>query len=170
MPIPERISSPTLNDYLEVMSRAIFQAGLRWALIDAKWNNFRTAFHNFDVNTVASFTDNDVERLLKEQGIIRSKAKIEATISNANQILKLDKEYAGFDNFLKSFKSYEAASKDLKKRFKFMGELNAYYFLFRVRQPVPVFEKWLTTIPGEHPRMREMVEHSREQDRLREAG
>ena len=52
----------------------------------------------------------------------------------------------------------------MRKRFKFMGDLNVYYFLFRIGQPVPNFEEWLTTIDGDHPKMREMVDLARETD------
>jgi len=50
----------------------------------------------------------------------------------------------------------------LRKRFKFLGELSAYYFLFRVGEPVPRFEDWEKDIPGDHPRMREMIALARE--------
>ncbi len=53
------------------------------------------------------------------------------------------------------------SSKDFKKRFAFMGEMNVWYFLFRTGEAVPRFESWVETIPGEHPRMREMVERAR---------
>ena len=72
-------------------------------------------------------------------------------------MLALDAEHGGFANYLRSFESYDALSADLKRRFAFLGELSAYYFLFRVKHPVPPFEEWETTVPGDHPRMREMV-------------
>nr|MDQ2664369.1 hypothetical protein [Candidatus Eremiobacteraeota bacterium] len=59
------------------------------------------------------------------------------------------------------FESYDALAVDFRKRFKFMGEMNVWYFLFRVREPVPTFERWVQTIRGDHPRMAEMVERAR---------
>jgi 3-methyladenine DNA glycosylase Tag len=155
--IPRQIENAQLSDFLEVMTKAVFQAGMRWALIDSKWENFREAFANFDVAKVASFTEADIDRLSEDPGIIRSRKKIEGTVKNAQTILALDKDYRGFRNYLHSKKSYEELSADMKKRFKFFGELNVYYFLFRVQEPVPPFEEWVQTIEGDHPRMREMV-------------
>jgi hypothetical protein len=147
------------------MTKAIFQAGLRWSLIDAKWPAFKKVFLNFDPQRVAAFTDKDVARLAADESILRSAKKIEATVKNAQVILQLDGEYGGFANYLRSFPDYEKLAADIRKRFKFMGELNIYYFLFRVSEPVPPFEDWITTIAGDHPRMKEMVEHARDQDR-----
>ena len=158
MAIPQQIDAPGLNDYLEVMTKAAFQAGVSWAMIDNKWKNFQAAFNNFDVQQVAKYTAVDVERLANDAGIFRSRAKITATIANAKMLVQLDNEFNGFKNYLQSKKNYKELSADLKKRFKYMGDMNAYYFLFRVKEEVPDFEKWIVTIEGEHPRMREMVE------------
>jgi 3-methyladenine DNA glycosylase Tag len=157
MAIPRQIENAQLSDFLEAMTKAVFQAGMRWSLIDSKWDNFRNAFADFDVRKVAAFTDADIDRLSEDPGIIRSRKKIEGTVKNAQTILALDKENGGFRNYLHSKGSYDQLSADMKKRFKFFGELNVYYFLFRVKEPVPPFEEWVKTIEGDHPRMREMV-------------
>lgn len=52
----------------------------------------------------------------------------------------------------------ETLSRDMQKRFKYLGELSVYYLLFRVKEPVPDFDRWITTIDGQHPRMKEMVD------------
>ncbi len=162
MTIPEVIKPESLADYLEVMSKAVFQAGIRWATIEAKWPAFRKAFRDFDVARVAKFTKSDIERLSEDESILRSPGKISATVDNARTLLALDREFNGFANYLHSFEGdYDQLSKNLKKRFKYMGELNAYYFLFRIGEPVPPFEEWVETIPGDHPRMKEMVELAR---------
>jgi 3-methyladenine DNA glycosylase Tag len=160
MAIPEQITPTKLADYLEIMTRAIFQAGLRWSMIEAKWPAFMRAFDEFDPHVVANYDAKDVAHLSANESIIRSPKKIEATVANARTLLALDAEFNGFPNYLHSFETYEELEKDIKKRFKFMGELNVYYFLFRLKEPVPPFEEWITTIEGEHPRMREMVEHA----------
>jgi len=160
MAIPEQIKPTKLGDYLEIMSKAIFQAGLRWSMIEAKWPDFLRAFDNFDPHVVANYDAKDIKRLSEDQSIIRSPKKIEGTVANARTLLALDAEFNGFPNYLHSFETYDELGKDIKKRFKFMGELNVYYFLFRLKEPVPPFEEWITTIEGEHPRMREMVEHA----------
>jgi 3-methyladenine DNA glycosylase Tag len=158
MAIPEQIDATKLDDYLEVMTRAVFQAGVSWAMIENKWKNFQLAFDNFDAHKVAKYTDSDVERLANDAGIFRSRAKIVGTIANAKMLVQLEREFKGFKYYLRSKKSYKELSADLKKRFKYMGDMNAYYFLFRVKEDVPDFQKWILTIEGDHPRMHEMVE------------
>lgn len=162
MAIPEPIQPQRLGDYLAVMSRAIFQAGLSWKMIEARWNEYLCLFEGFDPVVVAAFDSSDVERIVADGGVVRTGKKIYATIENARTMLALDKEYVGFGNYLRSFGSYAATSADLRKRFKFLGELSAYYFLFRVGEPVPQFEEWERTVPGDHPRMREMIALARE--------
>lgn len=158
MAIPKRIKNPQLSDYLEVMSRAIFQAGLRWSLIEKKWPAFLELFGNFDVSYVASLSSGDVVQLAADERILRSPKKIEATVQNAKTILALDKQFGSFKQYLQSFQNYDDLAADIKKRFQFMGDLNVYYFLFRVNEDVPPFEEWITTVSGDHPRIKEMVE------------
>jgi 3-methyladenine DNA glycosylase Tag len=156
--IPEQIEPTGLNDYLEIMTKAVFQAGVSWAMVDRRWSGFEQAFNNFDPAAVAAFTDTDVETLMSDPGILHSKNKIMGTIHNAKTMLALQEEFGTFKNYLRSKKTYEELSADMRKRFKYVGELSVYYFLFRVKEPVPPFETWITTIEGHHPRMREMVE------------
>jgi DNA-3-methyladenine glycosylase I len=158
MAIPKKIEPTKLGDYLEVLTQAVFQAGVSWAQIDNNWKSYGQAFENWNVEKVATFDQQDVERLMTLPGVMHSKKKIMGTIKNAKAIIELDKEHDGFKKYLRSKSSYDELSKDLKKRFSFIGELSAYYFLFRVGEPVPDFESWVETIDGDHPRMREMVE------------
>lgn len=73
----------------EKLSLEGFQAGLSWRTILLKRENFRTAFHHFDFDKIARFNERDVERLLKEEGIIRHRGKIEAVIHNAQRAQEL---------------------------------------------------------------------------------
>jgi 3-methyladenine DNA glycosylase Tag len=165
MTIPEQIDDPQLADYLEVMTKAVFQAGVSWKMVDGKWAAFRAVFKKFDPQQVAKFTAADVDELMEDQRILRSRKKIDATVANAQTLLELDREFGGFQKYLRSKKSYEDLSADIRKRFKYMGEMNVYYFLFRVKEPVPPFEEWVKTIPGDHPRMTEMVELARKKNK-----
>ncbi|MGC1381052.1 MAG: DNA-3-methyladenine glycosylase I [Candidatus Baltobacteraceae bacterium] len=167
--IPEVVDPASLADYLEVMTRAVFQAGVSWKQIAEHWEAYATAFARFDPNRVAAYDEIDLVRVLETPGILRMPRKIRATIRNAAALLEADRAYGGFANYLRSFASYAALAKDFKKRFAFMGEMNVWYFLFRVGEPVPPFESWVQMIPGEHPRMREMVERARAVGRSREA-
>lgn len=156
--IPKKIEASALSDYLEIMSVAVFQASVSWALILNKLDNFRIAFDNFDPERVSTYDEEKIDSLMLDAGILRNEKKIRATITNAKTMISLAKEHGSFPNYLHSFKSYELLAKDMKKQFKFFGDLSVYYFLFRIGEPVPDFNKWIQTIPGEHPRMREMVE------------
>jgi len=163
MAIPERIESPDLAAYLAIMSRAIFQAGVSWKLIESKWDAYLRLFEGFDPVLVAAFGEADIDRIMADGGVMRTRKKIVATVENARTLLALDREHGGFRNYLRSFGGYEELAADLRARFRFLGELSVYYLLFRAGEPVPRFEQWETTIPGDHPRMREMIAHARTQ-------
>ena len=75
----------------ETLTLESFQSGLSWRTILVKRENFRAAFHNFDVDRVARFAPRDVERLLKNAGIVRHRGKIQATINNARRLRELAK-------------------------------------------------------------------------------
>ena len=166
MTIPERIRPQSLADYFEIMTRAVFQAGVSWKLVESKWEAFREVFANFDPQRVAAFEENDIDSLMQDSRILRSKKKIEGTIKNARTILDLEREFGGFKNYLRSKSSYEQLSADMRKRFKYVGELSVYYLLFRVNEKVPPFEEWITTVEGDHPRMKEMIDLARTKDPL----
>ena len=73
----------------ERVSLEAFQSGLSWLIILRKRENFRRAFHGFDIERVARYTDRDVDRLMADAGIVRNRAKIEATIANARAVADL---------------------------------------------------------------------------------
>ena len=159
--IPEVVTARTPRDIFEVMTRAVFQAGVSWAQIAKDWNAYRRAFAQFDVARVAAFGEVDIDAILAEPGILRMRRKVAATIKNARALLDIEAQFGNFHTYVSSFASYADLAKDVKRRFAFMGEMNVWYLLFRIGEPVPRFESWVTTIPGEHPRMREMVEQAR---------
>lgn len=134
----------------ELLCLESYQAGLSWEIVLNKRQAFRAAFFDYDVNRVASMTDQDIEDLLANPMIIRHAAKLYATRSNAQAFLKVVEEFGSFDHYLWSWvnftvldnpvKSYrelpsktslsEQLSKDLKKRgFKFLGPVCAYSYL-----------------------------------------
>ncbi|WP_375491799.1 DNA-3-methyladenine glycosylase I [uncultured Jatrophihabitans sp.] len=127
----------------ERMSLEAFQSGLSWLVILRKRPAFRAAFREFDVDTVAAFDADDVERLLADAGIVRNRAKIEATIANAQAVRGAVPE--GLDVLLWSFAPAEharprsgdevratspesvAMAKELKRRgLRFVGPTTAY--------------------------------------------
>jgi len=79
------------------------QAGLSWAIVLKKRENFRSAFSSFDPETVARYSERDVERLVKDAGIIRNRAKIQAVIKNARAFLAVREEFGSFDHYIWGF-------------------------------------------------------------------
>lgn len=163
--IPDVISPASPADYFEVITRAVFQAGVSWKQIAAHWPAYRTAFANFDPARVALFDDLDIEGVLAVPGILRMPRKVRATIANAKALLAIEREHGTIAEYLRSFGSYAMLAKDIKARFALMGDMNVWYFLFRTGSAVPRFEEWVATIRGDHPRMREMVERARQEGR-----
>lgn len=164
--VPRVIAEPTLDDHLEVITRAIFQAGLSWALIDARWDAFRAAFERFDVKLIATtYGEADVERIMEAEGVIHSRAKIAGTIANAKALTALGSSHEDVATYVRSFAGYDALYADARKRFAYLGDLSLYYWLFRTGLPVPPFERWMERQDRDHPRMREMVEMGRSEGR-----
>ncbi|HUV26114.1 MAG TPA: DNA-3-methyladenine glycosylase I [Anaerolineales bacterium] len=87
---PEQIQPGSLNDYLEVMSKAVFQSGMSWRVVEAKWSGTREAFHDFDVAQVAAFDERDIDALTKDTRVIRNYRKLNAIVSNAQTMIALD--------------------------------------------------------------------------------
>ena len=139
---PKQIKPKSLADYLEVMSKIAFEAGLSWRVVDAKWDDIRDAFHGFDPDRVARMTPRAVDKLVADERVIRSRSKIEATVANAERLLELDEEYKGFKRYLRSHADFEATVKDLRKQFKFLGDHGAYRFLWIVGETVPDYQEW----------------------------
>lgn len=139
---------PVKEDYrlFEILCLESFQSGLSWRTILAKRDNFRAAFCDFDFTRVAGFTGCDLERLLKDSGIVRHRGKIEAVINNAKRAQEVVEQEGSLAAF---FWCYEpkvdkrvepqtasisdesvALSRDLKKRgWKFVGPTTVYAFL-----------------------------------------
>ncbi|UFH52644.1 DNA-3-methyladenine glycosylase I [Spirosoma sp. KNUC1025] len=115
-----------IHDDNELFCRLVLeinQAGLSWETILKKEAGFRNAYDNFDLKTVAAYTDADRERLLADAGIIRNRLKINAAIDNANTILRLSNEHGSFENWLDLHhpKPKEEWVKLFKKTFRFTG-------------------------------------------------
>jgi 3-methyladenine DNA glycosylase Tag len=139
---PKRIKPQSLADYLEVMSKSVFQTGISWRVVESKWPGTREAFHGFDPEIIAKLPLEEIDSLALDTRIIRNRRKIEAIIENAQRLLELDKQFKGFRKYLRSFESFEDLTKDLRKNFKFLGDMGAYHFLWVVGEKVPDWEEW----------------------------
>lgn len=130
---------PDDNAYFENMTRCVFQAGLTWQLIADRWPNFKKAFKDFDIQTVAEFDEEDIERLLSDEGILRNRAKIEATLVNAMEFVKLQEEYGNFNNYMDNLdksENYKYVKKELSKRFSRMGPKSSMVFLYSIGEDI----------------------------------
>ena len=125
------------------------QAGLSWSTILKKRENYRRSFARFDAAKVARFSRKDIARLLRDEGIVRNRLKIESTVSNAKAFLAVQREFGSFDRYVWQFvggkpivnarkgrdvpartAESDAMSKDLKKRgFRFVGSTICYAFM-----------------------------------------
>jgi DNA-3-methyladenine glycosylase I len=130
----------------EKLSLEGFQSGLSWRTILAKRKNFRAAFHDFDFDRIARFTQRDIDRLLKDEGIVRHRGKIEAVVNNARRARELVEQEGSLAAFIWHYEpdvkrlakpqtastSVEslALSRELKKRgWKFVGPTTVYAFM-----------------------------------------
>jgi DNA-3-methyladenine glycosylase I len=143
---------PVLNDkiHFEYMVLDSFQAGLSWKTILHRRKGFKKAFANFNYKKVAAFTKRDIARLMKDDGIIKNRQKIEACVSNAALFMDIQKEFGSFNRYIWQFVGYkpihhkfkhsyeipatspesDAMAKDLKKRgFKFCGSTICYAYM-----------------------------------------
>ena len=137
---PAQITPRSANDYLDVMSKAVFQSGISWRVIEAKWPSTREAFHDFDVDRVASLSDRDLDALAADTRVIRNRKKLDAIVGNAARMLELEAEYGSFKKYLRACGSFEETVKSLRQNFKFLGESGCYLFLWVVQEPVPPYE------------------------------
>ncbi len=129
------------------LSLEIFHIGLSWQLVLSKQNAFEKAFDQFEIKAVANYDEEKINELMENEGIIRYRRKIEATINNAQKYLEVQKEFGHFSDYIWSFTNHQQVinennirqdkselsdqvTADLKKRgFKFIGSVTIYSYL-----------------------------------------
>lgn len=145
----EEWGTPVYDDetIFEFLILESFQAGLSWYTILSKRDNFKKAFDNFDYKKLATYSDDKVEELMQNPGIIRNRLKILATINNAKRFIEVQNEFGSFSQYIWGFVNgtpiinhhdslkeipattelSDQLAKDLKMRgFKFMGSTVVY--------------------------------------------
>jgi DNA-3-methyladenine glycosylase I len=148
----EEWGKPVYNDTVlfEFLILETFQAGLSWATILNKRENFRNAFDNFNYNKIVNYNDAKIQELVQDAGIIRNKLKVNSAVINAQNFIKIQKEFGSFSNYIWNFVDGKAIinnpktikhvatttqlsdkiSTDLKNRgFKFVGSTVMYAFM-----------------------------------------
>jgi DNA-3-methyladenine glycosylase I len=129
------------------LSLEIFHIGLSWQLVLSKYEDFMAAFDDFAYMKVAEYDEEKIEELMTNEKIIRYRRKIEATINNAKQFMKVQEEFGQFSDYIWSFTDgqqivretkervtdsplSDEVTKDLKRRgFKFVGSVTIYSYL-----------------------------------------
>lgn len=148
----EEWGKPVYNDrtHFEFLVLESAQSGLSWITILKKRENYREEYDNFNPNIVALYDENKILKMLENPGIVRYRKKIESSISNAKEFLKIQKEFGSFNEYIWSFTEKkiiknnwitlsevpvktelsDTIAKDLKKRgFKFLGSTTVYSYL-----------------------------------------
>lgn len=139
---PEQITPQSLNDYLEIMSKSVFQSGMSWKVVEAKWADTKEAFHGFDIETVANFHEKNIDDLTNDKRVIRHYLKLSAVVANAKKILELDAAHGSFQQYLRSHGSFDATLKAIRKDFKYMGPSGIYVFLYVIGEDVIPHEEF----------------------------
>ena len=136
--------------HFEYLSMEVMQCGLNWTMMLKKRDIFRECFSDFDYVQIAEYSEQDIDRILNVEGMIKSRRKIEAIIANAKAYLKIIEEFGSFDQYIWSYSDSKSLvylkhhrglwevsneisdnlSKDLKKRgFKYLGSITVYSHL-----------------------------------------
>ena len=142
MPSPEKIQPTSLSDYLEIMTKAVFQSGISWRVVEAKWPGIKEAFKDFDTDVVAGFSEPELDELAQDTRVIRNRRKLSAIVSNAQRMVELDEEHGGFQKYLRSRPDFSSTVQDIRKQFNFMGDTGTYFFLYVVGEEVPPHDEW----------------------------
>ncbi len=141
----------------ERLTLEIFQAGLSWLIILKKREGFKIAFENFNIDRVAGFDSDDIERLIKDASIIRNRRKIEATVENARKIADIRESHGSFANWIEANapKNKAVWVKLFRQNFKFVGSEIVGEFLMSIgylpgahRENCPIYEKIATHNPA----------------------
>ena len=137
--IPPRITPDSDGGYLEELTKTIFRAGFSWSVVRDRWDGFRRSFDAFDLDRVASYGDEELERLSNDSGIVRNRRKIAATVDNARTMISLIDEHGSFHEYLRSLDhlDYYERVKELTGQFAGLGRTGAFVFLHCVNEETP---------------------------------
>lgn len=139
---PPQINPTSLNDYLEIMTKVVFQSGMSWKVVENKMATIKDAMDGLDVHKVADYDERDIERLMQDARVIRNYRKLVAIRDNARKMLELEKVHGSFKNYLRAYGDFDGTLKAIKSDFKFMGPMGIFVFLYVVKEPVPGYEEF----------------------------
>lgn len=122
------------NEYFEILSLMVFQAGFNWGLVREKWDDLKKVFKGFRIEDVARFTEKQQEAVLKNPRTIKNRRKVRAIVTNAKTFRGIIKEFGPFEKYLKTLRnlSDEEKIREIKNRFSEIGDYHAEFFLHSV--------------------------------------
>lgn len=140
--IPPQQKPKDEKGYFEILSKAVFNAGFSYQVVNTKWNGTKEVFDDFDPQIVSRWTNDEIFNALESPKIIRNGKKVKAIVSNAKIFLELVEKFKTFDNYLESFrdKPYEDKQQIIAKQFKWLGPTGAHFFLWSVGEDAPPCE------------------------------
>lgn len=142
---PETLAMVGNDRYLSVMSRRIFRAGLKHALVDARWPAFEVAFDDFDVDRVAALDDSDIQQLARDDRLIRHRSKLLAVRDNARAMQTIIEEFGSFGFWIADWPEEEIVDlwHELRRRFSQLGGNSAPAFLRMAGKDTFLLTDWV---------------------------
>ena len=130
--IPSRNTPSNDNEYFEMLSKSVFQAGFSFKVVELKWPDIVEVFDNFDFKKVMNWSEEKIHQALLSPKIIRNSKKVRGIVDNARVFNVLVSKYGSFSKYLNSFKekTYPERSKIISKQFKWLGKTGTYVFLW----------------------------------------
>ncbi|NVM18660.1 MAG: DNA-3-methyladenine glycosylase I [Candidatus Lokiarchaeota archaeon] len=140
--IPPQRKPVDEKGYFEILSKAVFNAGFSYQVVNTKWECIKEVFEEFDPEIISNWTIDEISNALESPKIIRNAKKVKAIVSNAKIFLEIIKKQGSFEDYLKSFreKSYEEKQQIIAKKFKWLGPTGAHFFLWSIGEKVPPCE------------------------------
>lgn len=140
--IPPQRKPVDEKGYFEILSKAVFNAGFSYQVVNTKWEGIKEVFEEFDPEIISNWTIDEISNALESPKIIRNAKKVKAMVSNAKIFLEIIKKHSSFEDYLKSFreKSYEEKQQIIAKQFRWLGPTGAHFFLWSIGEKVPPCE------------------------------
>ncbi|UYP46157.1 hypothetical protein NEF87_002442 [Candidatus Lokiarchaeum ossiferum] len=141
--IPPRITPEIDQEYFEQITKAVFQAGFSYKVVQSKWEGFRKVFLNFDPQIIAKWGEDEIFAALESSLIIRNIRKIRATVENARIFNEIVSQFGSFAEYLHSLRNlvYPEKNKEISKKFKWLGRTGTFVFLYCVNEDVPSWDE-----------------------------
>ena len=150
---PRQIIAQMPADFFEILTRAMFNAGLSWQVVQARWPAMADALAGFDPVVLAGYDEHDIDQVLADDRVIRNRGKLGAVPVNARTFLKLSDRSDGFRGWLDSFDEYDARERALRQMFKYIGVFGAYWTRYTLEMDVPDYRDWAAargrTVPAQ---------------------